>query len=141
LSLKSRRKHRDAGSLTTSFDRGGDPKGYDDDDVTEEEIENVGTVTSPLRHFLDTRYGKRRDGEQLMIGDSPAVIDTDDDVTNKGTVFRGTEGLWDLFTRKNVNTQLIGKEDLKTYKKVLVLINAHLNRYQPGDNSNIKRGK
>jgi len=29
-------------------------------------------------------------------------------------VFRGTEGLWELLTRKNVNTQIIGKEDLKT---------------------------
>jgi len=49
-----------------------------------------------------------------MIGDSQVFIDTDDNFTIKWTMFRGTEGLWELLTRKNVNTQLIGKEDLKT---------------------------
>ena len=67
-------------------------------------------------------------------------IDTDDNITINWTVFIGTDGLWELLTRKNVNTQLIGKEDLKTYKN-LILTNAHLNRYQPGDNINITRGK
>jgi len=51
---------------------------------------------------------------RFMIGDSPVFIDTDDNITIKGTVFRGTEGLGELLTRKNVNTQLIGKENLKT---------------------------
>ena len=49
-----------------------------------------------------------------MIGDSPVVIDTDDNITFKGRVFRGTLGLWELLRRKNVNAQLIGKDDLKT---------------------------
>jgi len=40
-----------------------------------------------------------------------------------------------------MNTQLVGNEDLKTYKKILVVTNAHLTRYQPGDNINITRGK
>jgi len=55
-------------------------------------------------------------------------------------VFRGTEALWELLSRKNVNTQLIGKEDLKTLKKI-ILTTAHLTRYQPGDKINITRGK
>jgi len=29
-----------------------------------------------------------------------------------------TEGLWELLTRKNVNTELINKDDLKTYKNL-----------------------
>ena len=45
-----------------------------------------------------------------MIGDSPAFKDTDDHITIKGSLFRGTEELWELLTR-------IGKDDLKTYKK------------------------
>jgi len=52
-----------------------------------------------------------------MIGDSPVFIDPNDNITIKGTVFRGTEELWEPLTRKNVNTQLIGKEDLETFKK------------------------
>jgi len=98
--------------------------GADDEDVTEEEEEaqpeeNVGRVASPprSRRFFDTQYGIRKDGGQLMICDSPVFIDTDDNFTIKETVFRGTEGLWELLTRKNMNTQLIGKEDLKIYKK------------------------
>ena len=43
-------------------------------------------------------------------------------------------------TRKNVNTEVVNKADLKTYKKIL-MSNAHLNRYQPGDKINITRGK
>ena len=37
------------------------------DDVTEEQEE---TIASPPRRFLDIQYGIRREGEQLMIGDS-----------------------------------------------------------------------
>jgi len=67
-------------------------QGYDDDDVTEEEEEgNVGTVASP-RRFPDTQYGIRRDSEQLMIGYFPVFIETNDNVTIKGTVFTGSEG-------------------------------------------------
>jgi len=93
-------------------------QGYIDDEVTEEEEEgNVGRVASPSRRFLNTLYAIRRDDEQLIIGDSPVFMGTDDNVTIKGSVFIGTEGLWELLTRKNVNTQLISKGDLKTYKK------------------------
>jgi len=44
-----------------------------------------------------------------MIGDSPVFIDPDSNLTIKGTVFSGTEGLWELLTRKNMNTQFIGR--------------------------------
>jgi len=53
--------------------------------------------------------------------------------------FMGTEELWELLTRKNVNTQFIGKEDLKSYKKILT--NSRLTRYQPRDNINITLGR
>jgi len=54
-----------------------------------------------------------------MFGYSPVFIDREVNLTIKGTEFRGTEGLWELLTRKNVNKQLLGKEDLKTCKKYL----------------------
>jgi len=57
-----------------------------------------------------------------MNRDSPMFKDSDDNVTIKGNVFSGTEGLWEQLTRKNVNTQLIGKEDLKTYKKLMIML-------------------
>jgi len=52
-----------------------------------------------------------------MIGDSPVFIGPDANLTIKGKVFRGMERLWELLTPKNMNKQLRGKEDLKTYKK------------------------
>ena len=41
--------------------------------------------------------------------------DPDDNITIKGTVFIEPEGLLKLVMRNSVNTQLIGKENLKTY--------------------------
>jgi len=76
-----------------------------------------------------------------MIGLSPVFIDPDPNLTIKGRVCSGTEGLRQLLRRKNVNTQLIGKVNLKTFEKILILTNAHLTRYHPGDNINITRAK
>jgi len=44
---------------------------------------DVVTVASPPymwrgRRFLDTQFGNRKDGEQLMMGDSTVFVDTDD---------------------------------------------------------------
>ena len=81
------------------------------------------------------------DGEMFMIGDSPIVVDTSGDIRIKNRVFKGSKGLWELLTRKKVNTEFITKDDLKSYKKLLTMTNAHLTKYQPGGNINITRGK
>jgi len=93
------------------------------------------------RRFLDTQYDVRKDGDMFMIGDSPIVVDTDSVITTKERVFKGLKGLWELLTQKKVNTEFITKDDLKTYKKILTRTNAHLTKYQPEGNINIKRGK
>jgi len=126
-------------------------EGNDDDDiVTKEEVgvqrkeEAVGSVDSHRRsgrRFPDSQNAISRDGEQLKIGDFTLFVDTDDNFTIRGTAFRGTEGLWELLKRKNVNMAIVNKANLKTYKNILILTNAHLNRYQPGDNINISLGK
>ena len=53
-----------------------------------------------------------------MIGDSPVFKDPDANLTIMGKVFKGTEGLWELLRRRNVNTQLVGKEEFKILKKI-----------------------
>jgi len=96
----------------------------EDDSVNEEESygkevekeEYIVTVASP-RRFLDTQFGNRKDVEHLMVGDSPVIIDTDDNFTIKETAFKGTDSLWELSMRKNVNTEVINKSVLKTYNK------------------------
>ena len=49
--------------------------------------------------------------------------------------------MWELLTRKKVNMEFITKDDLKTYKKILTMTNAHLTKYQSAGNINITRGK
>jgi len=77
----------------------------------------------------------------FIIGESPIVVHTDGDITIKERVFRGSKGLWELLTRKKVNTVFITKDDLKTNKKIMTMTNAHLTKYQPFGNINITRGK
>jgi len=77
----------------------------------------------------------------FMIGDSPVLVDTTGDITIKDRVFKGSNGLWVLLTRKNVSTEVITKDDLKSYKKVLTMSNSHLTQYQRDGNINIKLGK
>ena len=86
------------------------------------------------RHFLDTQCGIRKDGDMFMIGDSLIVVDTDGDITIQERVFKGSKGLWELLTCKKVNMEFITKDDLKTYKKILTMTNAHLTGYQPDGN-------
>ena len=54
------------------------------------------------RNFLDTQYGICKEGNVFMIGDSQRTVDEDSDITIKGKDFRGTQGLWELLTRRNV---------------------------------------
>jgi len=125
----------------------------EDDSFVEDEAreygrQNVGPVASPYlmpylykRRFLDTQYGVRKEGNTFMIGDSQVLVDTSGDITLKDRLFRGTKGLWELLTRKNVNTKVITKDDLKSYKKILTMTNAHLTQNQPDGNINITRGE
>jgi len=93
------------------------------------------------RRFLDTQNGVRKDGDIFMIGDSPIVVDTSGDITIKDRAFKGSKCLWELLTRKEVYTEVINKDDLKSYKKILTMTNAHLTQYQADGNINITRGK
>ena len=92
------------------------------------------------RSFLDTQYGIRKDGDTFMIGDSQLTVDSDRDVTIKGNLFRGTQGLWELLTRSNVQRYIITTDDLKSYKKILMLANGHLLGYELDGNIHISVG-
>ena len=92
-----------------------------EDEVREYSRENFGPVSSPYlmpymykTRFLDTQYGFRKDGNMFMIDDSPVVVDTSGDTTIKDRVFKGSKSLWELLTRKKLNTEFITKDDLKT---------------------------
>ena len=53
--------------------------------------------------MLDTQYGIRRDGDNFNIGNSNVTVDNMSNITIKGKQFKGTEDLWKLLTRKNID--------------------------------------
>jgi len=70
--------------------------------------ENVGSVASLYhmpyvynRRFLDTQYGIRKDTDIFNIGDFLVFVLTDGDIAIN--LFRGSEGLLEVLTRKIVN--------------------------------------
>ena len=69
------------------------------------------------------------------------LVVQDGDITIKEKEFRGSEGLWELLTRKRVNKEHVTSDDLRTYTKLLLLTNAHLEGYQPGGLINFSPGK
>ena len=75
-----------------------------------------------------------------MIGNSVDVVDEKGVITIIGNLFRGTKGLWDLLTRKNVNRDVVANSDLKRYKHILEMTNAHLVGYKPGGDIHNSRG-
>ena len=100
-------------------------------------------VSSPYLNnmrFLDEQYGVRREGNTLMIGSAAGTADEQGDISIGGTRCKGTRGLWELLTRKSVNSDVIKKSDLNAYKRILVVTNAHLMGYEPGSDIQISRG-
>ena len=75
-----------------------------------------------------------------MIGDSVLTADDTTDISINGKNFKGNQGLWELLTRKNVTRGVMTAEDLKRYKTILRLTNAHLQEYEPSGNLKTSRG-
>ena len=80
------------------------------------------------------------DDGRFMVGDSILTVDDTSDISINGRHFKGTRGLWELLTRKNVNRGVVIADDLKRYKKILHLTNAYLQGYKPGGNVHTSRG-
>jgi len=145
----------------TSFETSTPPppsieKGDDDEDdyvgaephVIEFGAKSLGELASPYvspylyeskRRFLDTEYGIRRVGDEFMIGDSRVSVDRDGNIHIKEVEFPATKGLWEFLTRKKVNKKSVISKDLKEYKTILEMTNAHLEGYDP--NANIRTSK
>jgi len=90
--------------------------------------------------MLDTQYGIRKDGDNLKISNSIVLVDSFSNISIGGKQFEGTEDLWKLLTRKNVDYNSIDKNDLHKYKTNLEMTNAHLEGYKAGVNIQTSRG-
>jgi hypothetical protein len=75
-----------------------------------------------------------------MIGDSRVGVDSDVNIHIKNVEFPATQGLWELLTRKRVDKKLVTHADLKQYKTIFEMANAHLEGYDPEANIRISRG-
>jgi len=75
-----------------------------------------------------------------MIGDSRVGEDSGGNIHSKNVEFPTTQGLWELLTRKRVDKKMVTNADLKQYKTILEMTNAHLEGYDPEANILISRG-
>ena len=71
-------------------------------------------------------YGIRRDGDVFMIGDSQVGADDDGNIHINNVEFPATKGMWELMTRKRVDKDSVTTIDIKKYKTILEMTNAHL---------------
>ena len=91
---------------------------------------------------LDTVFGIRRDETYgtFMIGDSSVMVDEVDDVTESGVIYEGTEGLWELLTKKKVDHSLIMPADMNACKRIFESTEGHLRDNASLNNYKTTRG-
>jgi hypothetical protein len=75
-----------------------------------------------------------------MTGNAPLTVDCDSNITIYGKEYTGTRGLWEGLARKSVNKEIVTTQDMKAYKNILQLTNAHLEGYEPSGNIQITKG-
>jgi hypothetical protein len=75
-----------------------------------------------------------------VIGHSTVSVDETSDITIKGKWLKGTKGLWEIVRCKNINNDLTTMSDLKRYKNILYMTDAHLVGYEPGGDIQISGG-
>jgi len=85
-------------------------------------------------------YSIRRDGDVFMIGDSQVGVDRDGNIHINNVEFPATKGLWELLTRKRVDKNSVTTADIKQYKTILEMTNAHLEGYKPRANIHTSKG-
>jgi hypothetical protein len=91
---------------------------------------------------LDREYGVRShpDGK-FRIGHSEIKIDNHSNIVIADKIFRATKGLFELLRRNNIQRSGITSHDLKTYKQILELTNAHRDNNNPAEVIKISRSR
>jgi len=75
-----------------------------------------------------------------MIGDLQVGVDRDGNIHIKNVEFPVTKGLWELLTRKRMDKKSVTGAELKQYKTILEMTNAHLEGYKPRANIRTSNG-
>jgi len=87
--------------------------------------------------LLNTRYSIRRKSDNFKIRNATVTVDKKSNLIVRGKQFKGTEDLWTLLTRKDVNYDEIDENELLKYKNILEMPNAHLKGYRSGATSRL----
>jgi len=83
----------------------------------------------------------RRDTDgEFRIGNANVEIDSDSNVIVKGVSYKGTKGLFELFTRKKVDNSFITDSDMKAYRAILQATHGHLENNDPSGSIKTTRG-
>jgi len=76
----------------------------------------------------------------FMIGDSQVGVDRDGNIHINNVEFPATKCLWELLTRKRVDKNSVTTADIKQYKTILEMTNAHFEGYKPRANIRTSKG-
>jgi hypothetical protein len=96
-------------------------------DSTSDDAETIDSrELDKTQQFQNRLYGIRKYGDKLMIGNSTVNLDEPGVITISGKRFKLTKGLWDLLTRKAIDTDTISPNDMQRYKSILETTNAQL---------------
>src|SRR5436190_2284081 len=79
--------------------------------------------------IADHTYGLRYDNMAYKIGNKVVEIKINDIIIGD-TLYKGTQGLWELITLKKPKEYT--RNDLDTYKAILLQTNGHLKNYKDG---------
>jgi hypothetical protein len=67
-----------------------------------------------------------KEGNVFKIVDSSLTVDEQGNTRIKGKDFKGAVSLWELLTRNKVDKKKVTTADLKKYKPILEMTDAHL---------------
>lgn len=88
---------------------------------------------------LDRVFGIRADGQRWLLGKSEVTIN-DDKIYIGSKSFKGTPGVFELLFMKNPDEEVYTKRDLKTYKQLLEVTDAHKQKYDLDHHVNSNKG-
>lgn len=95
----------------------------DEADIIEEVVGPISSkyltlAYTPGKKDIDTSFGLYTRNGIRYIGNKEAGVDNDD-IIIAAKRYKGTKGLWELLTKKNVNMNLVTDNDLELYKEIL----------------------
>ena len=82
---------------------------------------------------VDKTYGIHYENNQPYIGNKKINIESNDIIID-GERYKGTNGLWELITSKDPDSEVYTDQDLDTYEKILVSTNAMRQNNNPDSN-------